>query len=188
MNLRQIKAIEAVNKKRILAVNPNVPEESGIYILTREENGFKYAYVGQAKNLLSRLAQHLSGYQHIDLSIKKHGLYSEKNTTGYKIDYQRAIEWRLDEWEQYYIKEYATNGFQLRNKTSGSQGKGKHAIADTERKGYRDGLKNGYTRAQKEIAKLFDKYLVAEINGTINKLKEKAMTKFIEFIGGETNE
>ena len=74
MNYRQIKAIEQKNKQRILAVCSNVTETSGIYILIREENGFKYAYVGQAKHLLTRLAQHLSGYQHIDLSIKKHGL------------------------------------------------------------------------------------------------------------------
>lgn len=84
MNFRQIKAIEKANKERILKVCPSVPESSGIYILTREEAGFRYAYVGQAKHLLTRLAQHLSGYQHIDLSIKKHGLWSENNPSGWK--------------------------------------------------------------------------------------------------------
>ena len=57
-----------------------------------------------------------------------------------------------------------------------------------ERKGYRQGQASGYTNARKDIAKLFDKNLVAEINGKPNKLKEKAMIKFIEFIGGETND
>lgn len=70
INYRQIKAIEKRNKERILSVCPDAPEMSGIYILIREENGFRFAYIGQAKNILSRLAQHLSGYQHIDLSIK----------------------------------------------------------------------------------------------------------------------
>ena len=49
-------------------------EDSGIYVFTRQENGFKYAYVGQAKHILTRLAQHLNGYQHIDLSIKNTAL------------------------------------------------------------------------------------------------------------------
>lgn len=40
MNYRQIKAIEQKNKKRILAVNPEVDESSGIYFLTRtDESG-----------------------------------------------------------------------------------------------------------------------------------------------------
>ena len=43
MNYRQIKAIEKANKERILKVCPNVPETSGIYFLTREEDGFNNA-------------------------------------------------------------------------------------------------------------------------------------------------
>ena len=83
-NLRKAKAIEAKNKKRLLAIDPYLDEGSGIYFLVRkDENGIKYAYIGQAKHLLTRLAQHLSGYQHIDLSLKKHGLYSSENIYGY---------------------------------------------------------------------------------------------------------
>ena len=87
MNYKQIKAIEKKNKERILKICPEVTEGSGIYVFYREEHKLKFAYVGQAKHLLTRLAQHLSGYQHIDLSIKKHGLYSEDNTNGYKISF-----------------------------------------------------------------------------------------------------
>lgn len=83
-NWKQLKAIEAKNKKRILEVCPTINDASGIYIMTRYEDGFKYAYIGQAKRLLTRLAQHLSGYQHIDLSIKRHGLWSDENC--YKSD------------------------------------------------------------------------------------------------------
>lgn len=84
MNYRQIKAIEQKNKKRILAVNPETDEGSGIYFLTRtDENGIRYAYIGQAKHLLTRLSQHLSGYQHIDLSLKNMGcILLSTNTDG----------------------------------------------------------------------------------------------------------
>ena len=83
---RQAKAIEAKNKQKWLALNPRLDESSGIYILTRQdENGFRYAYVGQAKHILTRLSQHLSGYQHIDLSLKSHGLYSEDNPYGWNV-------------------------------------------------------------------------------------------------------
>ena len=87
LNYRQIYARLNDSKDRILKVNSTVTEESGIYILTREdENGFKYAYIGQAKHTLTRLAQHLQGYQHIDLSIKKHKLFDkEKNPQGWNI-------------------------------------------------------------------------------------------------------
>ena len=74
-NFRQIKAIEQKNKQRLLEVNSKLDDESGIYFLAREdEQGFRYAYVGQAVHILTGLAQHLSGYeQHIDRSLKKHG-------------------------------------------------------------------------------------------------------------------
>lgn len=185
-NWKQLKAIEYKNKQRILKLCPGVPETSGIYIFFREENGFKYAYVGQAKHLLTRLAQHLKGYQHIDLSIKKHGLWKEDNLCGWKLTYHIFPVYELDEMEQYYIKEYANNGFQLRNKTSGSQGEGKYGIADNKpSKGYYDGLKQGYKNAQKEIAHLFKLHLVV---GTKKepptKLQEKAKAKFEEFLKG----
>lgn len=183
MNYKQIKAIEKANKEKILKVCPNVPETSGIYFLTREEDGFKYAYVGQAKRLLTRLAQHLTGYQHIDLSIKKHKLWSEKNPSGWKILYRPCKESELDELEQRYIKEYANKGYQLRNKTSGSQGEGKKDIADEPTKGYLEGLHNGYKKAQKEIAHLFELHLKCETKKSPpTKLQAKAIEKFNNFI------
>ena len=81
MNYKQIYAIKKANEEKILKVCPDCPNTSGIYFLLREESGFKWAYIGKARNLLSRLAGHLNGYQHIDLSLKKHGLYSEDNKT-----------------------------------------------------------------------------------------------------------
>ena len=182
--MRRIKAIERANKERILKVRPDVPDSSGIYILTREENGFKFAYVGQAKKLLTRLAGHLKGYQHIDLSLKKHGLWSEDNPTGWKINWHPCDEDKLDSAEQKIILKYANLGYQMRNKTSGSQGEGKRDIADEPTKGYLEGLHNGYKKAQKEMAHLFKLHLVC---GTKKepptKLQVNAMRKFEKFIG-----
>lgn len=184
VNYKQVYAIKAKNKARILEVCPDCPNVSGIYFLLREEDGFKYAYIGQAKDLLDRLAGHLSGYQHIDLSIKKHGFYSEKNPTGYKIHYLRFLESELDEKEQYYIKKYANAGYQLRNKTSGSQGEGKHGIAQNRpAKGYFDGVEQGKKKSREFIADLFNKHLVVSTKkDPPTKLQEKALQKFNDFI------
>ena len=184
MNIKQIKTIEAANEKRVLNVAPGVSETSGIYILTREEDGFKYAYIGQAKHLLTRLAQHLTGYQHIDLSIKKHGLWNEGNDTGWKITWFYCPIDLLDEQEQKYIKQYANAGYQLRNKTVGGQGKGKTGMDDNKHpKGYYDGLKQGYKNAQKFVANLFEKHLIYDKKSSRpNKHQEKAIEKFKDFM------
>jgi hypothetical protein len=185
MNFKQIYAVEQKNKQRILKVCPAATETSGIYIFYRQdENGIKYAYVGQAKRLLTRLAQHLSGYQHIDLSIKKHGLYSEDNETGYQIDFYYCCDDQLDEYEQKHILAMANAGYQLRNKTSGGQGKGKAGIAENKpSKGYYDGLKQGYKNAQRDVGKW-----VKHLSIDCDRGKKRAITaleKFREFLGGE---
>lgn len=184
-NWKQVKAIESVNKKKFLELNNELNNDSGIYMLTRiDENGFKYAYIGQAKHILTRLAQHMVGYQHIDLSLKNHGLYSDKNEYGWNVIYYNCSEEELDDKEQYYIKEYADNGFQLRNKTSGSQGKGKTKINEFKpSKGYQDGLKQGYKNASKEIANLFDKHLdYLKKSDKPNKNQDKAIEKLEQFL------
>ena len=186
MNFKQIKAIEQSNKRKLLKAFPKLTDGSGIYILARAENGFKYAYIGQAKHILTRLAQHLVGYQHIDLSLKKHGLFSEENPTGWYIEQTEFPEEQLDEKEQQCIKVYANAGYQLRNKTAGGQGKGKFEVAETRpRKTYQEGVKQGYEKARKEIAKLFENNLDCVIKGKENKNKIKAYEKFKLFIGDD---
>ena len=123
-DIAQIKQREEANKRRFLALNPKLTEQSGIYILFREENGIKFAYVGQARHILSRLAQHLSGYQHIDLSLKKHGLANEKEN-GYNVAFELCPITYLDERERHWIKQMANRGYQLRNHTLGGQNDGK---------------------------------------------------------------
>lgn len=188
-NFRKAKAIEYANKKRLLEVNPNLDDRSGIYFLTRtDENGIKYAYIGQAKHIHTRLAQHLVGYQHIDLSLKKHGLYSVKNPYGWKIGFMHFPISALDEKEQYYIKQYALNGYQLRNKTSGSQGEGKKQIDEYRpQKGYHDGLAQGRKSLAKELKHIIDTHLVVglkpeKIN---NKVSQKALEKFNDLLESE---
>lgn len=188
-NIRQAKAIENQNKKKLLEVNPKLDEKSGIYFLTRtDEDGFKYAYIGQAKHILTRLAQHLVGYQHIDLSLKKHKLYSVDNPHGWKVNFLHFSESQLNEKEQHYIKEYALNGYQLRNKTSGSQGVGKSQIDDYRpQKGYRDGLEQGRKNLARELKHIIDKHLVVSIKPekANNKVSIKAFEKFREILNTE---
>jgi len=175
---------QAENEKRILEVCQNADYRSGIYAFTRYDDGFKYAYVGQAKNLLRRIAQHLSGYQHIDLSIKKRGFYSERNPTGWYVEIARLCdEFLLDEMERDCIKSYAGSGFQLLNKTSGGQGEGKTAIAEQKpSRGYYDGLEQGGRNERRDLRKIF-KHL--HIMPKTSRYGEKAMDKFEEFMGEE---
>ena len=188
-NLRKAKAIEAKNKKRLLAIDPYLDEGSGIYFLVRkDENGIKYAYIGQAKHLLTRLAQHLSGYQHIDLSLKKHGLYSSENIYGWKIGFNHYQIDNLDDAEQYYIRLYANNGYQLRNKTAGGQGEGKTQIDDYRpAKGYRDGIAQGRKNLAKELTNIIDKHLCISLKEEKknNKVSIKAFEKFNDLLYGD---
>lgn len=173
-------------------MNPRLDESSGIYILTRQdENGFRYAYVGQAKRILTRLSQHLSGYQHIDLSLKSHGLYSEDNPYGWNATSVRCPIDKLDEREQYFIKHYADRGYQLRNKTSGSQGEGKAKIDDYRpAKGYYDGIKQGKKSLAKELSHIAEKHLEIRLKPDKqgNKVSEKQYEKFMALISENTYE
>lgn len=188
-NFQKAKAIEAKNKKRLLSVNPHLNERSGIYFLTRiDENNIKYAYIGQAKHILTRLAQHLTGYQHIDISLKKYGLYSADNANGWKVGFLHFPLDQLDEKEQHYIKQYALNGYQLRNKTSGSQGEGKKQIDEYKpAKGYYDGLKQGRKNLAKELSNIIEKHLVITLKPekANNKVSIKQYEKFLELLKGE---
>ena len=191
MNYKQIYAIKKKNEAEIKKICPEAEHKSGIYCFHRvDENGFKYAYVGLAtKSVLTRCAEHLSGYtQHIDRSLKKHKLYSDENPCGWNLDILcYCSEDECNEKEQHYIKKVHQSGRQLLNVTGGSQGKGKFNIADNKpAKGYYDGLKQGYKNAQKYVANLFDKHLIYDKKSDKpNKNQEKAMAKFEEFLKGD---
>ena len=68
----------------------------------------------QSKHLYDRVVEHLHGYdQHIDLSLKKYGLYhSEYNPTGYKVEaLVYCVEEELDELELHYCRQKANEGY-----------------------------------------------------------------------------
>ena len=187
---RQAKAIEKKNKERLLKVNPRLSEDSGIYTLTRvDENGFKYAYIGQALHILTRLAQHLVGYQHIDLSLKKHGLYDkEYNKYGWNVEFITYQETELNGAEQFWIRSYADLGYQLRNKTAGGQGEGKTQIAEFKpAKGYRDGLAQGRKSLARELAHIAEKHLEIRLKPEKqgNKVSQRQYERFWELMKGE---
>ena len=191
--LRQTKAIEWKNKQLFLKLNKKLNDSSGIYILFRtDENDIKYFYCGQAKHILSRLAQHMSGYQHIDLSLKKRGLWSENNPYGWMVYFKNYQEKELDEKEQFWILEMTKRGYQCRyNKTAGGQGSGKEKINEFRpAKGYRDGIQQGRKAMARELASIAEKHLTitlrAEKQG--NKISERQFEKFKELLTEGTSE
>lgn len=188
-NFRKSKAIEGKNKKRLIEANSELNDGSGIYFLTRtDEDGIRYAYIGQAKHILTRLAQHFVGYQHIDLSLRKHGLYTEGKQFGWKVGFLNFPISELDEKEQHYIKQYAQSGYQLRNKTSGSQGAGKKQIDEYRpQKGYHDGIKQGKKMLARELTNIISKHLVVDLKEEKknNKVSIKAFKKFNDLLAEE---
>ena len=189
-NIARAKAIEQENKKRLLKLNPKLNDNSGIYFLLREdENGFKYAYIGQAVHTLSRLASHLVGYeQHIDLSLRKHKLYDkEKNPYGWRVEFLNFPESQLDEKEKFYIKLYADKGYQLRNVSLGGQGENRASGSIGERKapkGYMQGVQQGKKVLARELSSIAEKHLRIELREDKkgNKVSERQLEKFYELI------
>lgn len=188
--LRQAKAIEATNRKRLLKINPKLDDGSGIYFLTRtDENEIPYFYIGQAVHIIQRMCSHLTGYQHIDLSIKKRGFYSKENPYGWKINFIHYPVEQLDKMEQYWILEYTKKGYQCRyNKTSGSQREGKEKINEFRpAKGYRDGIQQGKITLARELKHIIDIHLNVSIRPekANNKVSIKALEKFNDLLNEE---
>ena len=197
-NIAKAKMIEKENMRRLLKVNPKLNGKPGIYFLLRtDENGFKFAYIGQArKSILQRLASHLVGFsQHIDLSLRKHKLYSEDNPYGWRVEFLNFPPRMLDEKEKEFIKKYADAGYQLRNVSVGGQGENRDSGQIGERKsakGYYDGLAQGRLNLARELKGIIDKHLVVslKVEKQNNKISQKALEKFnglleIEKVEGE---
>lgn len=193
VNYKQLYAIKKNNEKRILSVCPGMKNQSGIYFYTRtDENGISYFYIGQSVDCLERNISHLSGFQHIDLSIKKRGFYSEENPYGWKLNFIHYPIEKLDEMEQYWILEYTKKGYQCRyNKTAGGQGTGKEKINEFKpAKGYRDGLKQGRINLARELSHIAEKHLEIRLKPEKqgNKVSEKQYKKFMALISENTYE
>ena len=192
-NIAKAKAIEKQNRERLLKVNPKLNELSGIYFLLRtDENGFRFGYIGQAKNITQRLCGHLAGYkQHIDRSLKAHGLYSENNPYGWRVEFLNFPESQLDEKEKYYIKLYADKGYQLRNVSVGGQGSERDSGTIGERKppkGYFQGILQGKRVLARELSSIAEKHLIIRLKPEKehNKVSQKQYEKFNQLLDENT--
>lgn len=185
MDYKKIYAKKKAREDKIKKICPSIPNEPGIYAFYRnDETGIRRAYVGQAVNLCERCAAHLAEYDHIALSLKKHGFYSQNNLYGWKLQYKKCSKEELDEHEIATIKAFADDGFQMYNVTAGGQGKGKKQISEYKQpKTYRQGIEQGKKVSSKEIAHLFEKHLnYSTKNDPPTKNQQKAVEKFEEFL------
>ena len=191
MNYKKLYAIKAQNEQRIKKLCPEIDSQSGIYAFIRDsfdEPGIKYAYVGQAVNLLSRVLSHLEKHEHIDKSIKKRKLWSSREPYGYKLYViEKCAASELNDAETRAIIKLKQKGYQLPyNKTGGSQGEGKKIVVDYARKGYLQGKRDGYSKATREIATLIHKYTNLISKG--GKIADRKTAEIIELLEEQPNE
>lgn len=192
MDYKQLLLNKAQRVERIRKLSPYMPDTSGIYTWWRRNaDGYFCFYVGQAKHLIQRNADHLDEYKsHLGKSIVKHGLATDKQD-GWHLTFTTCKEEDLNDKERQMIDAMMKLGNVITYNTTGGGQDHKHDICEINRnsgKGYYDGVKAGYNRARKEIAKLFEKNLNASVNGSVTATKQKALDKFYEFIkGGQDN-
>lgn len=184
-------------QKRAMAMKMLAPQivashatkRSGIYVWHRvDEEGIHWFYAGQAVDIYNRQISHYLGYkQDIDFSLRKRGFRSAENPHGWWIEIPVYCDKeQLDARETEIIHYYMSLGYQSYNRTLGSQGVGKEST-DIRKpaKGYYDGLEQGYKNARRFVAKLFDKNLKVEIQGSDGVRKQRALEKFNDFINIE---
>jgi hypothetical protein len=185
-NYKQIYAIKAEREGRIKKICPNIPYSSGIYVFYRtDEAQIRRAYCGQAINLCERCASHLGEYDHIALSLKKHGFYSGENPHGWKLAFKTCPKSELDEREVATIKSFADDGFQMYNVTAGSQSIGKLVTGQYKQpKTYSQGVQQGRKNLAKELSNIADKHLVISLKPEKfgNKVSERQFEKFKELL------
>lgn len=188
-NWKKIYAMKAEREKRIKKICPNIPHSSGIYAFYRtDEAGIRRSYVGQAVDLCERCSAHLAEYDHIALSLKKHGFYNEENPYGWKLAFKTCSKSELDEKEVATIKSFADDGFQMYNITAGSQGKGKMVTGEYKQpKTYRQGIEAGKKSLARELKGIIDKHLVVSLKPekASNKVSIKQFEKFKELLESE---
>lgn len=185
-NYKQIYAMKAERENRIKKICPDIPCSSGIYVFYRtDEAGIRRAYCGQAVNMCERCASHLAEYDHIALSIKKHGFYKEDNPHGWKLQFKTCHKSELDEKEVATIKQFADAGFQMYNVTAGSQGSGKKITGDYKPpKTYRQGIQAGKKTLARELSQIISKHLTVSLKGEKknNKTSQKQLEKFNQLL------
>lgn len=185
-NYRQIYAKKEARENRIKSICHNIPNTSGIYAFYRsDEAGIRRSYVGQALHLCERCASHLGEYDHIALSLKKHGFYSKDNPYGWKLDFKTCPKSELDEKEVATIKQFADKGFQMYNVTAGSQGKGKLVTGQYKQpKTYTQGIQQGKKVLARELSSIAEKHLIIRLKPEKehNKVSQKQYEKFMDLL------
>lgn len=188
-NYKQIYVMKAEREKRIKTICPNIPYSSGIYVFYRiDEAQIRRAYCGQAVNLCERCASHLGEYDHIALSLKKHGFCSENNPYGWKLAFKTCSKSELDEREVATIKSFADDGYQMYNITAGGQSIGKQVTGQYKTpKTYREGIEAGKRSLAKELSSIAEKHLKIEIRDDRknNKISQRQFEKFKDLLSEE---
>lgn len=178
--------MKSVREEKIKSVCPGIPYSSGIYVFHRtDEAWIRRAYCGQAVSLCERCASHLAEYDHIALSLKKHGFYSAENPYGWKLDYKTCPKSELDDKEINTIKAFADKGFQMYNVTAGGQGLGKVVSGQYKQpKNYTQGIQQGKKMLARELSSIAEKHLKIEIreDKKNNKISQKQYEKFMDLL------
>ena len=190
MDNKQRFAILNEYKKTIEKICPDISPFSGIYLFYRKnKNNENCVYIGQAKNLLNRVAQHFVGRkQHIDKSLYLHKLWSEENPYGWKIKIIRECRIsELDLYEKQYIDYYMNKSCKVYNVAGGGQIDKAQDVGkryEVKLKSYKNGKNVAYNKAKEYVKTMFNKYLDYSIKGKPTKIKERKLKEFEEFLGG----
>ena len=186
INYKKVFAMKAEIEKKIKSICPTSPCTSGIYAFYRlDEAGIRRSYVGQAVNLLERCASHLAEYDHIALSLKKHGFYSDENPYGWKLTYKTCSKSEMDDLEVSTIRQWADAGFQMYNVTAGSQGKGKQVTGQYKQpRTYSEGIQQGKKVLARELSAIAEKHLKIDLRAdkANNKVSQKQYEKFMDLL------
>lgn len=162
--------------------------KSGIYLYERtDEKGISYFYIGLAVNIFNRQISHWNGFQRIDISMRKRGFKNKDNPYGWQF---KILEYcpkdKLNEREQYWIMEYLKRGEQTYNLNYGGN-QGKSNTFDKERKGYQQGIAQGEKKTKEQVKTYFEKYLDYSIKGKPNKIKERKLQEFTDFLADKND-
>ena len=171
---------------------PNLQHKSGIYFYTREklEQGGGFAcYIGKSVDVAERCISHqISWQQEIDISLKSRRYYGKYNLNGWKLNVLYFPKELLNEKERYYINLYKSQNYEMLNiESGGTTGKeiiGKRKPAKT----YTDGVEQGKKKIFEKVKLYFNKYLSFAIKPPINKVKERKLREFKEWLEVQNGE
>lgn len=187
MKYNQVKAIQLKWEKKLKELFPEINHLPGIYVYYRQDGEYTKWYVGQAKDIIERTVSHLMGYsQHIDLSLKKRGFFVDGKPDGWSFYFYNCALENLDEEEKATVRKMSEKPFSVSyNVTLGGQGEGKEDLNSTNRKSgksYYDGVAYGEQKAKKYVKEMFDKYLDYSIKDKPNKIKERKLEEFENYL------